>query len=232
MKQFPALYRQGQKNVHFNWSRIIGWILNGIVASLVIFLANIYAVSATAYGETGDISHLGAITYTCVIWTVNCQIALIINHFTWIQHLSIWGSILLWYIFLSAYSFLPPMYSKSAYHILLEGIGSAPMYWMVTLVVVVVSLLPYFLHLAIQRTFCPMDDHVLQEMKCHCVTENEIWKREQQNSQQMTQIGFSARVDARVKAFTQQLNDSKNIVTRSVTNSPICKSLLTNRALF
>ncbi|KAI9198313.1 hypothetical protein LWI28_013685 [Acer negundo] len=235
--QFPALYRQGQKNVHFNWSRIIGWILNGIVASLVIFLANIYILSPNAFrkeGETADISHLGAITYTCIIWTVNCQIALIINHFTWIQHLFIWGSIVLWYIFLLGYSFLPPNYSNRAFHIFLEAIGGAPIYWMVTLLVVIVSLLPYFLHIAIQRTFYPMDDHVIQEMKHYKkdVTENKMWLREQQNSQQMTQIGFSARVDAKVRSFTQQLNDSTQMVTRSVTNSPIYKSFLTNRSFF
>ncbi|KAH7569588.1 hypothetical protein JRO89_XS06G0199500 [Xanthoceras sorbifolium] len=235
--QFPALYRQGQKNIHFSWSRIIGWILNGIVASLVIFLANIYIVSPNAFkkeGETADISHLGAITYTCIIWTVNCQIALITNHFTWIQHLFIWGSIFLWYIFLLGYSFLPPSYSNRAFHILLEAIGAAPIYWMITLLVVIVSLLPYLLHIAIQRTFYPLDDHVIQEMKYYKkdVTENQIWLREQQNSQQMTQIGFSARVDARVRSFTQQLNDSKKMVYRSVTHSPIYKSLLTNRSLF
>lgn len=230
MKQFPALYRQGQRNIYFSWSRIVGWILNGMVASLVIFLGNVYILSPAAFREGGDIAditHFGAIMYTCIIWTVNCQIALIINHFTWIQHLFIWGSILLWYIFLLVYGALPPAYSARAFHIIVESIGLAPMYWMTTLLVVVVSLLPYFIHIVIQRSFYPMDDHVIQEMKKYKkdVTENQMWLREQRNSQKMTQVGFSARVEARICSFKEGLHQKKTSIYRSVTNNPIYKSL-------
>ncbi|KAF5736244.1 hypothetical protein HS088_TW14G00380 [Tripterygium wilfordii] len=235
--QFPALYQQGQKNIYFTWERIIGWILNGIVASLVIFLANIYILSPAAFREDGnvaDLTHLGAITYTCVIWTVNCQIALIITHFTWIQHVFVWGSIFLWYIFLFAYGAFPLRSSKGGYHLLSEGIGPAPIYWLVTLLVVVVALLPYFLHIVIQRIFYPMDNHIIQEMK-HCkkdVTEKHMWLREQRNSQKMTHIGISARVDARIRHLRERLHQKRTSIFRSVTNSPIYKSLLTRSPLF
>ncbi|XVE51714.1 hypothetical protein DITRI_Ditri02bG0063300 [Diplodiscus trichospermus] len=217
--QFPALYRQGPRNVHFSWSRIIGWILNGVVSSLVIFLANIYILTPIAFRQNGyvaDINTLGAITYTCIIWTVNCQIALITSHFTWIQHLSIWGSILLWYIFLVLYGALPPHLSGKSFQVLIEAIGPAPLYWMVTLLVVIVSLLPYFIHIVIQRSFYPMDDHLIQEMK-YCLkkddmTDNQMWLREQRNSQRSTHVGFSARVDAKVLSFKEQLA-SKEIIS-------------------
>ncbi|MBA0695566.1 hypothetical protein Goari_002185, partial [Gossypium aridum] len=148
-------------------------------------------------GFVADIDSLGATTYTCIIWTVNCQIALITSHFTWIQHLSIWGSILLWYIFLLVYGALPPNFSGNAFQVLVEGIGPAPLYWMITVLVVVVSLLPYFIHIVIQRSYFPMDDHIIQEMeqcyKKYDVRDNEMWVREQRNSQRSTRIGFSAR---------------------------------------
>ncbi|TYI59675.1 hypothetical protein E1A91_D10G053400v1 [Gossypium mustelinum] len=233
--QFPALYQQGPRNVHFSWSRIIGWILNGVVSSLVIFLANIYILSPTAMRENGfvaDIDSLGATTYTCIIWTVNCQIALITSHFTWIQHLSIWGSILLWYIFLLVYGALPPNFSGNAFQVLVEGIGPAPLYWMITVLVVVVSLLPYFIHIVIQRSYFPMDDHIIQEMeqcyKKYDVRDNEMWVREQRNSQRSTRIGFSARVDAKILSFNQQLQQKKLSIYRSVTNSPIYRSITTS----
>ncbi|KAJ4842107.1 hypothetical protein Tsubulata_028801 [Turnera subulata] len=227
--KFPALYNQGQRNVHFSWSHIISWILNGVVASLVIFLANLYILSPAAFAEDGavaDVTHLGAIMYTCIIWTVNCQIALIITHFTWIQHLFIWGSILLWYIFLLVYGALPPAYSQRGFHILTESIGLAPMYWVVILLVVVVSLLPYFTCTAIQRTFYPMDDHIIQEMK-QCrkdVTENKMWLKEQRKAQKMAKVGFTARVDARIQTVKEGLHRKKTSVHRSVRNSPIYKS--------
>ncbi|KAL4386048.1 hypothetical protein GQ457_09G004470 [Hibiscus cannabinus] len=230
--QFPALYQQGPRNVHFSWSRIVGWILNGVVTSLVIFLANIYILSPTALRQNGflaDIDSLGTITYTCTIWTVNCQIALLTSHFTWIQHLSIWGSILSWYIFLLVYGALPLNLSGNAFHILIEVIGPAPLYWMITLLVVIVSLLPYFIHIAIQRSFYPMDDHIIQEMgKClekDDVRENQMWVREQRNSQKFTHIGFSARVEAKVVSFRQQMQQKKLSIYRSVTNNPIYRSI-------
>ncbi|OVA12384.1 Cation-transporting P-type ATPase [Macleaya cordata] len=212
--QFPAIYRQGQSNIHFSWKRIIGWISNGVFASLAIFALNICFLSPSAFkekGEVADIAHIGAITYTCIIWTVNCQIALIISHFTWIQHLFIWGSILFWYVFLYVYGLLPPIHSQGGFHLFTEALGTAPIYWLVTLIVVIVSLLPYFLHIVIQRLFYPMDDHILQEMK-HCekdVTENVMWLREQNNSTQNTHIGFTARVNAKIRYLKRQLHQKK-----------------------
>lgn len=227
--QFPSLYRQGQRNIIFSWSRIVGWILNGTVAASVVFLANIYMFSPAAFrqeGNVADITHFGAIMYTCIIWTVNCQIALIITHFTWIQHLFIWGSILLWYIFAVAYGALPPDYSQRGFNIITESIGSTPKYWIATFLVIVVALLPYFTHIAFQRLLYPMDDHIIQEMK-HCkkdVTENQMWLREQRNSQRSTQVGFSARVDARIRSFKEGLSLKRIYIYKSVTNTPFYKS--------
>ncbi|KAM1123095.1 hypothetical protein ACFX13_004612 [Malus domestica] len=233
--QFPALYQQGQKNIYFTWYRIIGWIVNGVVASLVIFLANIYTFSPNSFqknGQVADITHLGAMTYTCIIWTVNCQIALIINRFTWIQHLFIWGSIMIWYVFLLVYGAFPPAYSQRGFRVLIEALGPAPLYWTVTLFVVVVSLLPYFIHIVIQRSFYPLDDHVIQEMK-HCrkdVAVKQMWERERSNSIKMTQVGVSARVDARIRVLKEQLHHKKQLIYRSVTSSPIFRSLTNSPA--
>lgn len=193
-------------------------------------MLNIYILSPASFreeGEVADIAHIGAITYTCVIWTVNCQIALIITHFTWIQHLFIWGSILCWYIFLSLYGMLPPKYSYREYQLFKEAIGPAPIYWLTTLLVVIVGLLPYFIHIVIQRSFYPMDDHVIQEMKYRGtdITDNPMWMREQQNSKKVTHIGFSARVDAKILNLKEQIHRKKTSILRSMTNSPIYRSV-------
>ncbi|KAF8023103.1 hypothetical protein BT93_F0564 [Corymbia citriodora subsp. variegata] len=231
--QFPALYQQGQRGICFSWKRIIGWILNGAVASLIIFLSTIHALSSVAFsgkGDVADIAHLGTITYSCIIWTVNCQIALIISHFTWIQHLFIWGSILLWYIFLLAYGTLPPSYSNTGFHMLTEAIGGAPSFWIITLLVVVASLLPYFVYMVLQRTFYPLDDHVIQEMK-HCkkdIFDKLMWLREQRNSKRTTQVGFSARVDAKTHHLKEAIQQRKASICKSFTNSPIYRTLRSN----
>ncbi|PWA97906.1 P-type ATPase, HAD-like domain protein [Artemisia annua] len=232
--QFPALYQQGQKGILFGWKRIIGWMGNGILTSLVIFILTVYILSPSAFrqgGEVADIAHLGVITYTSVVWTVNCQIALIITHFTWIQHIFIWGSILSWYIFLLLYGALPPIYSNREYKLLVEAVGPAPMYWIVVLLVVVISLLPYFIYMVIQRSFFPMDDHVIQEMKYggrKAVVDDETWFREKQSSRKATHIGLSSRVDAKILYLKDQLHKKRMFIINSFTNSPIRRSLTVN----
>ncbi|KAI3812670.1 hypothetical protein L1987_17382 [Smallanthus sonchifolius] len=230
--QFPALYQQGQKGIFFSWKRIIGWMGNGILTSLVISILNVYILSPSTFrkgGQVVDIAHLGVTTYTTIVWTVNCQIALIITHFTWIQHIFIWGSIFSWYIFLLFYGALPPVYSNREYKLLVEAVGPAPMYWIVVLLVVVISLLPYFIYMVIQRSFYPMDDHVIQEMKYgrKVVVDDETWLREKQSSRKATHIGFSARVDAKILYLKDQLHKKRMFIIKSITNSPIRRSITT-----
>ncbi|KAK1325181.1 putative phospholipid-transporting ATPase 4 [Acorus calamus] len=211
--QFPALYQQGQRNIYFSWARILGWISNALFASLAIFIFNIFALSPSTFrssGELADLSHLGAMMYTCVIWTVNSQIALIINHFTWIHHLFIWGSIFSWYILLFIYGSLPPSISKTNFQ-LHKAMISTPSYWMITFVTLVVSLLPYFIYGVVQRLFWPMDDQVIREMK-HCgkdVTEAFMWAAEQKNSVRTTHVGFSARVEAKMRYWKEHLRQKR-----------------------
>ena len=84
-EQFPHLYQQGIKNLHFDWIRILGWIVNGVTSSLIVFYFTIGILQRQAFREGGEVSGLevlGATLYTCVIWTVNCELALFIKYFT------------------------------------------------------------------------------------------------------------------------------------------------------
>ncbi|KAL4569703.1 hypothetical protein LXL04_025345 [Taraxacum kok-saghyz] len=165
--EFPALYKQGQKGIFFSWKQIIGWMGNAILTSLTIFILNIVMLSSSAFrhgGEVVDMYYLGVIMYTVVVWSVNCQIALIITHFTWIQHIIIWGSCLCLYLFLYVYAALPGIHTVRE-KLLVEVVGPAPMYWMTTLLVVFASLLPYVIYTVIQRSFYPTDDQLIVEMR-------------------------------------------------------------------
>ncbi|CAH1414396.1 unnamed protein product [Lactuca virosa] len=76
----------------------------------------------------------------------------------------IWGSVLCWYILLLLYGALPPIYSRQKFKLLVEAVSPAPMYWIATLLVVVVSLLPYITYMVIQRLFYPTHDQLIGEM--------------------------------------------------------------------
>lgn len=149
----------------FSWPRILGWMFNGVISSLIIFFLTTYSVLNQAFrkdGQVVDLEVLGVTMYTCVVWTVNCQMALSVNYFTWIQHFFIWGSIAFWYVFLLVYGYLSPDISTTAYKVLVEACAPSGLYWLVTLLVLVCSLLPYFSYRAFQTRFLPMYHDIIQ----------------------------------------------------------------------
>ncbi|XVF74379.1 hypothetical protein PTKIN_Ptkin13bG0105800 [Pterospermum kingtungense] len=208
--QFPALYQQGPRNLFFDWYRILGWMGNGLYSSLIIFFLNIIIFYDQAFrsgGQTADMAALGTTMFTCIIWALNCQIALTMSHFTWIQHLLIWGSIATWYLFLFVYGMLSPTISGNAYQILVEALAPAPIYWSATLLVTVACNLPYLAHISFQRCFHPLDHHIIQEIKYYRkdVEDQRMWSRERSKARQETKIGFTARVDAKIRQLRGKL---------------------------
>lgn len=208
--QFPALYQQGPKNLFFDWYRILSWMGNGIYASLIIFFLNInifYDQAFRSGGQTSDMSSVGTTMFTCIIWAVNIQIALTMSHFTWIQHLFVWGSIGTWYLFLLLYGMAPVAYSGNAHRILVEALAPSPIYWLVTLLVATSCALPYLAYISYQRSINPMDHHIIQEIKYYRkdVEDRHMWTREKSKARQKTKIGFSVRVEASIRQLKGKL---------------------------
>lgn len=207
--QFPTLYQQGPKNLYFDWYRILGWMGNGLYASLVTFLVTYCLFTSDAAlpnGMTTDMASMGTTMFTCIVWGVNVQIALSMSHFTWIQHACVWGSVLTWYSFVIAYGWL---YTDApSYMIFVEVLAPAPIYWLTTLLVIVFCNLPYFFHVCFERMLAPMDHHVIQEIKYYKndVKDQNMWKREQSKARQETKIGFTARVDAKIRHIKGKLH--------------------------
>ncbi|GFS45111.1 ATPase E1-E2 type family protein [Actinidia rufa] len=163
--KYPMLYQEGVQNILFSWPRILGWMGNGFISSMIIFFFTSHSTIPQAFrndGQVVDYEVFGATMYTCVVWAVNCQMALSINYFTWIQHLFIWGSIAFWYIFLIIYGSLSPTVSTTAYRVLVEACAPSPFYWLATVLVVVSTLLPYFAYRAFQTRFRPMYHDIIQ----------------------------------------------------------------------
>ncbi|XP_065878714.1 probable phospholipid-transporting ATPase 8 [Euphorbia lathyris] len=163
--KYPLLYQEGVQNILFSWPRILGWMCNGVLSSIIIYFFTVNSMINQAFrgdGQVVDYEILGAMMYTSVVWTVNCQMALSINYFTWIQHLFIWGSIGFWYIFLVIYGAICPIVSTTAYRVFVEACAPSFLYWLVTLLVVIATLLPYFSYRAFQSRFQPMYHDTIQ----------------------------------------------------------------------
>lgn len=213
--QFPLLYQEGVQNVLFSWKRIFGWAFNGVVSAAIIFFFCIRTMEHQAFrkgGEVVGLEVLGATMYTCVVWVVNCQMALSISYFTYVQHIFIWGSILLWHIFLLIYGAIDPTISTSAYKVFIEALAPAPSYWFITFLVLVAALLPYFAYASIQTRFFPVYHQMIQWIRKDGQTNDpEYCNVVRQRSIRHTTVGFTARLEAsRRFEASQRLEASNN----------------------
>lgn len=199
--KFPLLYQEGVQNVLFSWKRIIGWMFNGLCTAIIIFFLCTTAMDPQAFKKDGKVASfdiLGATMYTCVVWVVNCQMALAVSYFTLIQHIFIWGGIALWYLFLLAYGAMPTRISTTAYKVFVEALAPAPFFWIVTIFVVISALVPYFVYNAIQIRFFPMYHGMIQWIRHEGRADDpEYCYSVRQRSIRPTTVGFTARSLAR-----------------------------------
>lgn len=206
--KFPLLYQEGIQNVLFRWSRIIGWMLNGLCSAIIIFYMCTHSLDPQAIRNDGKVAEyavLGGTMYTCVVWVVNCQMALAITYFTLIQHIFIWGEIALWYLFLLIYGAMPSTFSKSAYKVLVEGLIPTPFFWIMTLFVVIAALIPYFSYIAIQKHFFPRYHEMIQWVRCKGEQDVPAYHNmERQDSARPATVGLTARSLARKKPLKKQ----------------------------
>ncbi|KAG6475120.1 putative phospholipid-transporting ATPase 9 [Zingiber officinale] len=229
--KFPLLYQEGVQNMLFSWRRILGWMFTGVCNGILVFFFCITALQHQAFRKGGQVVSydvLGGTMYTCVVWIVNCHMALSIRYFTAIQHIVIWGSIAVWYLFLLVYGAIPPAYSTNAYRVFVEVLAPAPSYWITTLFVTIATLIPYFTYSTIQMRFFPMYHNMIQWIRhdgqaedleyCHIV---------RQRSVRPTTVGVSARVDAKINQTVgvsprvdAKINQSSSRRIHHVVNSP------------
>ncbi|KAK7309974.1 hypothetical protein RJT34_07141 [Clitoria ternatea] len=200
-QKFSMLYQEGVQNVLFSWRRIFGWMLNGFISAIVIFFFCTKAMEIQAFdkaGRTAGRDILGATMYTCVVWVVNLQMALAINYFTLIQHVFIWGSVGLWYLFLVVFGAFSPSFSTNAYKVFVETLAPAPSFWIVTLFVVISALVPYFSYASLQMRFYPMYHQVVQWKRHEGKTNDpEFCALVRQGSLRPTTVGPTARLVAK-----------------------------------
>ncbi|GKU90436.1 hypothetical protein SLEP1_g4429 [Rubroshorea leprosula] len=198
--KFPLLYQEGVQNVLFSWRRIFGWMFNGLYSSIIIFFLCSKALEHQAFtsdGKTVSKEILGGTMYACIVCVVNLQMALTISYFTVIQHIVIWGSIAIWYLFQVVYGAMSPQTSTDAYKVFVEALAPAPSYWLVTLFVSFTTVIPYFFFSAIQMRFFPMYHGMIQWIREDGQSNDpEFCAIVRQRSIRPTTVGHTARVVA------------------------------------
>ena len=129
MLRYPALYKPSQNADLFNVKVFWVWILNALGHSALLFWFSLLAFGhdvVWGHGKQGGYLLLGNVVYSVkfhqlnisflyfiflityllfqyVVVTVCFKAGLVTNSWTWLNHLSIWGSIATWFLFILMY---------------------------------------------------------------------------------------------------------------------------------
>ncbi|CAG9461573.1 unnamed protein product [Pedinophyceae sp. YPF-701] len=165
---YPGLYRQGILNEWFGLPARGGWFFTGVLQSVLVFFGGLmgnYLAMSDSSGRPVEMWVNGVTIFTCVIITVHLQLAFVLDFWTWLHHFSIWGSIIVWFIFIIVYGAVPPewMLDENVRYLFVDIVAKMPRFWLICLVVPVLAVLPDFLYRVLRRLVYPDDHHILQE---------------------------------------------------------------------
>lgn len=165
--RFPGLYRQGPRNEYFRWLSRFGWFLSGMAGSGLVFsgvmLAD-YLRSDRPTGRVVDLWANGEVMFTTVIITVHLYMATVLDHWTWLHHLAIWGSIVLWIVFILAYGNFGPnaIFNENIRWTFESMVVNRVHAWLVFLLVPALAILPDFLWRQTMKMVRPADHQIVQ----------------------------------------------------------------------
>lgn len=105
-KKYPQLYMEGLRNVFFQWKVVGIWTFFSVYQSLIFFyfVTTSGSKPQTSAGKMFGLWDISTMAFTCVVVTVNIRLLLCCNSITRWHHISVWGSIVAWFLFIFGYS--------------------------------------------------------------------------------------------------------------------------------
>ncbi|KAK9875763.1 hypothetical protein WA026_009559 [Henosepilachna vigintioctopunctata] len=156
MLLYPKLYKPSQQGKLFNVKVFWVWVLNGMIHSALLFWITLFICHQDILwmnGKDGGYLVFGNFVYTFVIITVCLKASVAINAWTWLTHCAVWGSIAIWFLFITVYStfwpFLPIGSVMCGMYIM---IFSSATFWLALILVPIATMLPDFLVKIIENT--------------------------------------------------------------------------------
>ncbi|XP_074309802.1 phospholipid-transporting ATPase 3-like [Silene latifolia] len=166
-KKYPQLYMEGLKNVYFNWREVGVWAFFSVYQSLIFFFFVTTSGSRpqTSAGKMFGLWDISTMTFTCVVITVNIRLLLCCNSITRWHHISVWGSIIAWFLFIFGYSgFMTNGDRQENIYYVIFVLMSTPYFYLALILVPIVALIGDFLYQGLQRWFFPYNYQIIQEI--------------------------------------------------------------------
>eukprot|EP01006_Ploeotia_vitrea_P021670 TRINITY_DN54101_c0_g1_i1.p1 TRINITY_DN54101_c0_g1~~TRINITY_DN54101_c0_g1_i1.p1 ORF type:complete len:1157 (+),score=117.86 TRINITY_DN54101_c0_g1_i1:36-3506(+) len=142
--EYPQLYSVGLHNRDFTGWVFVQWLINSVFHAIICFGIPTAAVQGGVFSDGlgfGTVAN-GTIIYTAAVLVVNLKLALEIESWTVVHHVTVWGSIAVWFIFLLIYGeiFSTALPAVEMYHVFKE-LAPHMNFWFVSLVTVCIALM-------------------------------------------------------------------------------------------
>lgn len=140
----PQLYWSGQRNELFRSTVMIGWIANAVLHSAIIFWFSLaaYMDDIEPNGRQIGMWGWGLCSFSLIITVLTFKLALETRRWVWPHHLSLWGTLIVTYIYLLIYStfwkILPAADSVIYFTYYYDFIS--PKYWYTLIIVTFIAL--------------------------------------------------------------------------------------------
>eukprot|EP00250_Pteridium_aquilinum_P005611 c15683_g1_i1 orf=163-3783(+) len=167
-RKYPQLYKAGIENAFFKWRVLLVWAVSAVYQSIIFFY---FPARAVMEGKNGSGKMLGlwdagTMAFTCIVITVNVRLLMACSFVTRWHLISIFGSILSWFVFVFFYSGFRNNADKqgNVYKVIFILMGTW-YFWFLIVLVPVTSLSMDFLYEGVQRWFAPCDYQIIQEVE-------------------------------------------------------------------
>ncbi|XP_017961003.1 probable phospholipid-transporting ATPase IA isoform X2 [Drosophila navojoa] len=202
MLRYPLLYKPSQNAKLFNVRVFWIWIFNALLHSVFLFWLPLCAFESESIwsdGKTSDYLLLGNMVYTYVIVTVCLKAGLITSSWTWLTHAAIWGSILLWFLFVVIYSHIWPSLSFASNFAGMDSqLLSTPVFWFALVLVPIASLLI--------DVICKLVHNTVFKTLTDAVREQEIQRNDPSQVMEESRSSFTETARLLRNVFTRRAN--------------------------
>jgi len=161
----PELYRRGQSGALFTPLKFALWMLSACWHALVVFFSCVFVWNnevLSPNGKTADFWVMSTYGSTLLVFIVLFRIAVATRTWNWFVHLAIWGSMVSYAAFMSAYSIFNSIDPSNMYYIFYYTVSTPPFYFMI-LISCAIALLPEVLVRIGRAIWAPNDYEILQE---------------------------------------------------------------------
>ncbi|KAG5629726.1 hypothetical protein H5410_001443 [Solanum commersonii] len=168
-KKYPELYKEGIRNTFFRWRVVVIWAFFAVYQSLVLyyFVIDSSTKGMNSSGKIFGLWDVSTMAFTCVAVTVNLRLLMMCDTITRWHHITVGGSILLWFIFVFIYSGISLPKEQKNIYLVIYALMSTFYFYLSLLLVPVAALFGDFIYQGVQRWFFPYDYQIVQEIHRH-----------------------------------------------------------------